>query len=456
MRKILIPIFSMLSLLVSGCHLAQHYKKSDTESLSNITSSETKSNSETSDTSSVSEVISSENISSEPEHSSSSESSIEESSSVEERKYKTINAYQNPLKFYKQNGEQYNLLASDPDVIKCEEDGYFYLYPTGGINVYDLSDTYYLDYGPIFRSKDLINWTYVGSVFRNQEQYTEWGTSGAGVWAPSVLKVGDTYNYYYSLSTLNDSNPGIGVATSPTPYGPWTHYGKLFDSVNTGVENSIDPQAIYYEDELYVVWGSFKGIACIQLYDDGTETYYPEVDGHIDGVRYLIPDNSEGRSVGENLDYGYEGSYIIKRNGYYYYTGSQGVFLNESNPSATSYRVKAGKSSSFFGFADGNSYVNKNSKSLEDRAGGCGELVIHTGNNIAGPGHHTFVEDFGGNWWMIYHGVDYTNPDPEVCKTRTLFMDKVLWDEQGYPYIDNYVPTVRVDQYGPTVVDFDN
>ena len=42
----------------------------------------------------------------------------------------------------------------DPTVIKCEEDGFFYLYGTEDIGN-----------GPIFRSKNLIDWSFVGLFF---------------------------------------------------------------------------------------------------------------------------------------------------------------------------------------------------------------------------------------------------------------------------------------------------
>ena len=130
-------------------------------------------------------------------------SSLEESSSPIESEsssepvYENVD-YQNPLRFHKQDGSEYFLTCADPDVI-YGDDGYWYMYCT---NTYcemgDKGVAY--DRGPIFRSQNLIDWTWVGSVFDGHSDALEWGDPDAGVWAPSVLKVGDTYNYYYSLS----------------------------------------------------------------------------------------------------------------------------------------------------------------------------------------------------------------------------------------------------------------
>ena len=78
--------------------------------------------------------------------------------------------------------------------------------PTG---VYDeVSNTYWLfaTGGRTLKSVDMVNWYPYGVAFN---PLPNWGTPGAGLWAPDVTRVADKYVMYYSLSTWGDANPGI-------------------------------------------------------------------------------------------------------------------------------------------------------------------------------------------------------------------------------------------------------
>lgn len=360
------------------------------------------------------------------------------STSSESRVNYINKTYQNPLNFYKQDGSKYFVTAADPDVLKAD-DGYFYMYCTNTYCEMGNKGMQY-DRGPIFQSKDLINWTWVGSVFDGHPQALNWGDKDAGVWAPSVIKVGDHYNYYYSLSLWGDNNPGIGVATSLTPYGPWTHYGKVLDSNLSGVKNSIDPKPIYDEDgKLYLIWGSFYGIGAVELTDDGTEVFWG-INNIKDHLYWIIDDNSNGQM---DININYEGSYIIKRNDSYYYFGSQGTCCDGVN---STYRVKAGKANKLLG-----KYYGSDGKTLTDETGSYGDLVIGPSEEVAGVGHNTVVEDYEGEFWLFYHGFDV---DGEYPNERTIFMDKLYFDENDMPYVENKKASIHQDKIGPLVIDF--
>lgn len=360
------------------------------------------------------------------------------STSSESRVNYINKTYQNPLNFYKQDGSKYFVTAADPDVLKAD-DGYFYMYCTNTYCEMGNKGMQY-DRGPIFQSKDLINWTWVGSVFDGHPQALNWGDKDAGVWAPSVIKVGDRYNYYYSLSLWGDSNPGIGVATSLTPYGPWTHYGKVLDSNLSGVKNSIDPKPIYDEDgKLYLIWGSFYGIGAVELTDDGTEVFWG-INNIKDHLYWIIDDNSNGQM---DININYEGSYIIKRNDSYYYFGSQGTCCDGVN---STYRVKAGKANKLLG-----KYYGSDGKTLTDETGSYGDLVVGPSEEVAGVGHNTVVEDYEGEFWLFYHGFDVNGEYPNE---RTIFMDKLYFDENDMPYVENKKASIHQDKIGPLVIDF--
>ena len=72
----------------------------------------------------------------------------------------------------------------DPTVIKAE-DGYFYLYATGG-------NTW------IHKSKDLVHWTYVGGAYEDDKK-PSWEPE-AGIWAPDINYI----NGKYALRSSND------------------------------------------------------------------------------------------------------------------------------------------------------------------------------------------------------------------------------------------------------------
>ncbi len=344
--------------------------------------------------------------------------------------------YENPLRFYKQDGNEYHVTVADPDIFRDDETGYFYMYCT---NTYcemgDKGMAY--DRGPIFRSENLVDWVWVGSVFDGHPNALDWHDKNAGVWAPSVIKVGDTYNYYYSLSLWGDDNPGIGVATAPTPYGPWTHYGELLDQEMTGVINGIDPMPFYDGDTLYIVWGSFYGIACAQLTDDGTELFYG--DQAKDYITYLIADNTGGD--GMDVDINYEGAYLIRHNEKVYFFGSSGTCLASTE---STYKVRAGVADKFL-----EPFKTHDGILLSEAP--YGEEVISPSDKVVGVGHNTVVQDFAGDYWLVYHGYDVNGEYPSE---RIMFMDKILWDENDMPYVENRVASIGETKTGPVVVDF--
>lgn len=342
--------------------------------------------------------------------------------------------YSNPLHFYKMDGTEYFVPTADPDILEGD-DGYFYLYCTncncemGAIGMG-------FDRGPIFKSKDMISWTWAGSVFKDYPNDGNWGTAGAGIWAPGVIKVGSKYNYYYSLSTWGDADPGIGVAVGDTPLGPWKHYGKLFDQESSGVANGIDPKPFFADDSLYLMWGSFNGIAIALLTDDGTETFYGESNLR-NSLQYVIPCKENGSESW--IDNGFEGSFLVRKDGYYYYFGSQGSCLGGAN---ATYNVKTGRSEDIFG-----PYLDSERIDISSE-GHHGDVVIQPSKEVSGTGHNAVIQDAKGEYWLVYHGFDN---DGEYPDERRLFIDPLKWDkETGMPYVEGRVASINVEQEGPS------
>lgn len=305
----------------------------------------------------------------------------------------------------------------DPSIVKCEENGYYYVVATGG---------------KIAKSKNLTEWEQLDNIFTSAPN---WSTPGAGFWAPDINYINGKYVIYYSLSTWGDPNPGIGIMTADHPEGTWEDQGKLFSSQEIGVNNSIDPKFFADDDgRNYLIWGSFRGIYAVELTSDGLALKDGSV-AEANKNKVLIA----GKETSQPFDHNtYEGAYLIKEGEYYYLFLSSG----ECCGGAYSYHVKVGRSKSVLG-----TYYDINDKDMRDA--GVGTLVVKNNNGFAAVGHCSVIKDDAGTYWMLYHG--YTSRMGEVAsgEGRKMLIDKLVWDDEsapGWPVVKYQQPsTSKVD-----------
>ena len=309
---------------------------------------------------------------------------------------------------YLQVGRTYkNHIISDnsvpyPSVILAK-DGYFYLYATQ-------TKTYWM---PVYRSKDLVNWEYQGTAFNKA---TEPDLPGGGAfWAPEIRFLNGKYVLYYSWAKMNGADISYtAVAVGDTPMGPFPDSKELIGNKEFG-SNCIDQ--FYYEEDgkKYMFFGSFKGIYVTELEDDGLTVKLGN-----DGKPTLK------KQVCGNA---FEGTNIYKKGKYYYLFASIGSCCNGVN---ASYQVVVGRSENLLG-----PYVDKDGK---DMLKNNWELVLEgDGQKWIGPGHNSIIiQDDEGTDWMIYHS--YLKKDGEVGG-RLGMLDRVLWTDNGWPYIRNCVPS---------------
>src|SRR4051794_9390560 len=100
----------------------------------------------------------------------------------------------------------------------------------------------------IRKSKDLVEWQFVGWVFNGIPAIganyikAQGGTPNSGLWAPEIIKNGTEYRLYYSLASNLSRVSCIGLATASSPTGPWTEKGLVVVSTDgyPGT-NAIDP-----------------------------------------------------------------------------------------------------------------------------------------------------------------------------------------------------------------------
>jgi arabinan endo-1,5-alpha-L-arabinosidase len=127
----------------------------------------------------------------------------------------------------------------------------------------------------IRKSKDLVQWTFVGWVFNSLPAKGKAFIQSHNVeplnalWAPYVMKVGSEYRLYYSLSSSAPRLSVIGLATATNPEGPWTEKDIVVTSVNNSdvQTNAIDPTVLTTTTgDQYLYYGSgWDGIYMLKL-----------------------------------------------------------------------------------------------------------------------------------------------------------------------------------------------
>ena len=157
---------------------------------------------------------------------------------------------------------------ADPAVVRGR-DGWWYAYATtdplrSGEGVFHRI--------PMSRSRDLVDWDYLGDAFPpGAAGLPSWAAADAALWAPDVRYVAGRWVMYYVV-TQTTVHPGpndnaIGVATAPTPAGPWTDSGAPVVGPRPGDSGNpddflwtFDPAHLVAADgRQYLYYGSYYG-----------------------------------------------------------------------------------------------------------------------------------------------------------------------------------------------------
>ena len=298
--------------------------------------------------------------------------------------------------------------APDPTAIRTA-DGTYYLYATENIR-----NT------PIFKSSDMVHWEEVGVCFTDETRPDfepnnpdNKESVHAALWAPEIRYMKGKYVLFYSMAQWgNHWVSTVGYAVSDSPEGPFVPKGKVFNSRDVQVENSID-QFIYEEnDTYYIMWGSFFGLFAMEL----------EVSDDLQ----ITPKLETKRQIAGNA---YEGVNVWKRNGYYYLIASIGSCCEGEK---STYQTVVGRSEHLMG-----PYVNRQGERMLDNKH---EVILHRNDRFVGTGHNSvLLLDDAGQTWMLYHAFELEHLDQH----RQVLLDRVDWDEAGWPVIDHQEPSSR-------------
>jgi arabinan endo-1,5-alpha-L-arabinosidase len=275
------------------------------------------------------------------------------------------------------------------------------------------------------KSKDLVQWTFVGWVFNGVPAMganyitQQGGTPFQALWAPYIMKVGAEYRLYYSLSSGVARLSVIGLATSSSPEGPWVEKGIVESSKsdNTVQTNSIDPTVVVTPaGEHWMYYGSaWDGIYILKL-DPLTGL---AATGGDKGKRIANRGFTGGKYNG-NI----EGAEII-----YNPTFSKYYLFISYDWLQTKYNVRVGKSDSPQGpFYD---YIGHDLNLNEDH----GPMILapyqfsgHGG--WQGTAHCGVFDDGNGQYYMAHQGrpgVDSYYMDMHVRR--------IFWTADGWPIV---------------------
>jgi beta-xylosidase len=214
-------------------------------------------------------------------------------------------------------------------------------------------------------SDDFRNWTFDTLNWPTKTACTSPLSNENNVWAPSVIRKGDAFYMYISVG----SEVWCGKANHPL--GPWENMlgdQPMIPYDTTRFYHVIDAEAFIDDDgKVYLYWGSG----------------WDWINGHCFAAE-LNDDMASFKSepVEVTPTHYFEGPLMVKHNGKYYLTYSEGKTIDDT------YEVRYAVGNNPLGpFTEAaNSPVLKTDKDLE----------------VYGPGHHT-VFSYGGKDYILYH-----------------------------------------------------
>ncbi len=313
-------------------------------------------------------------------------------------------------------------LYADPEILYCEADGRYYLYPTtDGCEQWDNHDF------RCYSSSDLRHWQPEGVIFDLQ---TDCSWANRKAWAPCIIerkvtkavkqrllgkkawkgKQDKGYMYFYYFV----ADGKIGVAVSDSPKGPFRDaIGKPLVTKEMEVMKhggaTIDPDV--FQDpqtgKCYLYWGNGT-IICAELADDMVS--------FVGEPKVVLPRSQKGRY---NFN---EGAYVFSRNGLYYFTWS------ENDTRSKNYRVRYAISDSPTELVRGGKPVTAAEKTIV--------LQRDDAQQIFGTGHHAILQKPGTDeWYIVYHRFQRPGAaklDWSAGYNREVCIDPLKFDGEGH------------------------
>lgn len=244
---------------------------------------------------------------------------------------------------------------ADPSLVQYE--GKFYLYAT--------VDPWGADFLPCWVSEDFRNWTFHRLNWPTKAACTSALSHKNMVWAPSVIQKGDMFYMYVSVGSE------VWCGKAAHPLGPWENVlgdKPMISFDTTRYYHVIDAEAFIDDDgKAYLYWGSGWGWT----------------NGHCFGAR-LNDDMASFATepVEVTPAHYFEAPYMLKHNGKYYLTYSEGKTIDDT------YKVCYA--------------VGDHPLGTFEEAGNSPILTTNKELKVYGPGHHTLFT-YDNKTYMLYH-----------------------------------------------------
>lgn len=267
-------------------------------------------------------------------------------------------------------------------------------------SVIRVGDTYYAagtssEWGPpypVYTSKDLINWNYLGPIFKTMPDWTM-----GSYWAPELFYRNGLFYAYYTARRKSDKHSYIGVATTRDLRQGFTDHGILIEWTT----EAIDAFVVEDSGKLFITWKAYgldKGksieILGAELAPDGRS---------VTGKAFTLL--TAERNTWEAG--GAEGQAIFKRGRYFYMTYSGNACCGPR----CNYQVGLARAEKLTGPWE--KFAN-NPVLVGDETWKC-------------PGHGTVVTTPDNRYFYLHHaynGTDFT------FTGRQGILSELVWDEK--------------------------
>lgn len=266
-------------------------------------------------------------------------------------------------------------------------------------SVIRVGDTYYAagtssEWGPaypIYTSKNLVDWEYLGPVFAELPSWTM-----GSYWAPELFYRNGTFFVYYTARRKSDKQSFIGVASTKDIKKGFTDHGLLLE----WTKEAIDGFVVEDKGKLFFTWKAYgldkgRGIEILgaELSDDGLKVIGKE-------FSLIKADQNNWESGGA------EGQAIFKRGNYWYMLYSGNACCGEN----CNYQVGLARAEKIQGPW---TKYSGNPVLISDETWKC-------------PGHGTVVTTPDNRYFYLHHaynGSDFTSAG------RQGVLSELVWDE---------------------------
>jgi beta-xylosidase len=235
----------------------------------------------------------------------------------------------------------------------------------------------------VFSTKDMINWTDHGEIFHSADVPWAWAKGGF-LWAPGSARANGKYYLYYPIKD-KAGKWCVGVATGPTPKGPFKDTGRPIEGLN-----GIDPK-VFIDDDGQAYMYCNPGVVAklkpnmIELAESPRKIIYgPKEIMNNDTLQYL------------------EGPYMHKKDGLYYFS-----YTNWKNPHQQGFYSVAKNP---YGPFEWKGAMAPNPQGAQD--------------------HHSIIE-FKGQWYYFYHIAIDGLPKYKESQGRISCFDKLYYNSDG-------------------------